>query len=163
MTNIFCLELCTILKFFLSRKFFQENVSLNPFLIQHDLCARSALSFGQHSPHNNLRDSPEAFSRVYDHHRGWKAVNIPARQPDISPDLRIHRSKSRICQNVRCSSRWILYSSRPGGAHTLPKLPLELLWELCRSNWSAERPQRFLKHAFLVTDLSLNPDLVGSC
>ena len=82
-----------------------KNVFQNPFLIQHALYARSALSFGQHSPHNNLRDSPEAFSRVYDHHRGWGAVNIPARQPDISPDLRIHRSKSRICQNVRCSPR----------------------------------------------------------
>ena len=81
--------------------FFQKTLSQNPCLVQHLLCDRSAVPLGPHSSHNTPRECPEAFPEVYDHHRGWGAVNPPGRKPNIWPDLRIRRSKSQIWSNVR--------------------------------------------------------------
>ena len=126
--------------------FFSKNMFPNPVLVQLLQCDHSALLFGPRSPHNSSTGCPKAFLGVYDHHRGWGAVYPPLRLPGILPDLWIHRSKSQICQNLRCSPRQIYYSPHPGGGHTLTEMhqdnPPMVLWWLYGPNESAERAHR---------------------
>ena len=103
--------------------FFSKNMFQNPVLVQHLQCDHSALSFGSRSTHNASRGCPEVFFGVYDHHRGWGAVNPALRLPGILRDLWMHRSKCEIGQNDRCSPTRIYYSPRPGGGHTLTEMP----------------------------------------
>ena len=117
-------------------------------LARHLLWAFSALSFGRHSSHitpTGPRDCPEAFTGVYVHHRGWGAVKTPGRVPDILLELRIHRSKSQICQNVGVLPGGFTAPYPRGWTYTPVNASgqsLGVMWELCRPNESAEKAHR---------------------
>ena len=102
---------------------FSKNVSQNLVLVQRLLCARSVLSFGPHSHHNTIRDCPEAFPWVYDHHQG-----AGSSKSAWENTYHFGRSHIWICaftNLAKCQVIWELDSLLPipGGGHTLPKMP----------------------------------------
>ena len=157
---------------------FSKNVSQNPVLVQRLLCARSALSFGPYNHHNTIRDCPEAFPWVYDHHQGAGSSKFAWENT-----YHFGRSHIWICaftNLAKCQVIWELDSLLPipGGGHTLPKntpgQPLEVLWVLRDPNESAEwshwrcctQPEfwnMFFEKSmhFSATDFSSTPDLEG--